>query len=105
MGPDGCAAFAAFSFVSYVRTPCYYGVQFQVNISASNSSPYSEGWVGLNNVGDERGRFGHGFEHSVGACISGLPQGSYVRAHIYRLDGNDESSCYMAVRTTPVPRS
>ncbi len=99
VGSDGNAAFTAYNFKSFVSSPCYYGVQFQMNI-ADNPSSLSSNWVGISNVGDERGRFGHGFADSVGACISGLPVGAWVRGHIYRLDGNDESYCWLAVRTS-----
>ncbi len=99
VGADGCAAFTAYNFVSHVRTPCYYGVQFQMNI-AEDPSSLSSGWVGISNVGDARGRFGHGFSDTVGCCLSGLPVGSWVRGHIYRIDGNDDSSAWLAVRTS-----
>ncbi len=101
VGDDGCAAFAAFNFHTETNHPCYYGVQFQMNISSSAGNPYSSGWVGLSKVGDERGRFGHGFADTVGTCVTGLPVGSWVRGHIYHLDGDDHSSGYLAVRTSP----
>ncbi len=100
VGADGCAAFAAFNFTTDSTDDCYYGVQFQMNISTSAENPVSSGWVGLSSVGDERGQFGHGFQHPIGACISGLPEGSFVRGHIYRMDGDNSSSGYLAVRTS-----
>ncbi len=99
VGEDGNAAFTAYSFVSHVKSPCYYGVQFQMNL-ADNPSASDKGWVGISNVGDERGRFGHGFADSVGTCITGLPKGSWVRGHVYRLDGDDKSTCWLAVLTS-----
>ncbi len=101
VGSDGCAAFSAFNFNTDSAGPSYYGVQFQMNISTSAGNPISAGWVGISNVGDERGQFGHGFQHPIGACVSGLPEGSFVRGHIYRLDGDASSYCYLAVRTSP----
>ncbi len=102
VGPDGIAAFSAFNFTSYITSPCYYGVQFQMNIMSIEDDPdrFSSGWVGISNVGDERGRFGNGFSDNVGACVSGLPEGVWVRGHVYRLDGANDSSCWLAVRTS-----
>ncbi len=99
VGSDGRAAFSAYNFKSYVTSPCYYGVQFQMNIH-DDPGIFSPNWVGISNVGDERGRFGHGFSDNVGACVSGLPEGVWVRGHVYRLDGANDSSCWLAVRTS-----
>ena len=105
VGPDGCAAFSVYSFNSEHG---WYAVQFQMNINAGPSADYvaqSAGWVGISNVGDGSGRFYRHFNNSIGACLTGIPEGSFVRAHIYQLDGNDSTSCYMSVRTNPPKES
>ncbi len=97
IGSDGNAAFTAHSF-SASRDPHrrWYGVQFQMSLSDKPSSC----WAGISNVGDGLGRFGYNFNQNVGACVSGLPEGAWVRGHIYRLDGDDNSSAWLSVRTS-----
>ncbi len=103
VGDDGRAAFTAYSFTSS-RDPHrrYYGVQFQMSTSdtPSTSSRMDNDWAGISNVGDGLGRFGHNFLEPVGACVSGLPKGAWVRGFIYRLDGDDASTARLAVRTS-----
>ncbi len=100
VGSDGHAAFTAHSF-SASKDPHkrWYGVQFQMNLS-ENHTALSSGWAGISNVGDGIGRFGYNFTMPVGACVSGLPEGAWVRGHIYRLDGDDDSSAWLSVRTS-----
>ncbi len=99
VGSDGCAAFTAYGFHSS-RDPHerWYGVQFQMSLSDNPSS--ASDWAGISNVGDGIGRFGYNFNMPVGACVSGLPEGAWVRGHIYHLDGDDASYAHLAVRTS-----
>ena len=103
VGDDGRAAFTAYNFTSS-RDPQrrYYGVQFQMSISdpPATGSRTDNDWAGISDVGDGLGRFGHNFLEPVGACVSGLPKGSWVRGFIYRLDGDDASTARLAVRTS-----
>ncbi len=102
VGSDGIAVFAAYTFINHVTFKCYYGVQFQMNITSIDESPdrHNPGWVGISNVGDNLGRFGSEFNDNVGAVVSDLPEGTWVRGHVYRLDGAPDSTCWLAVRTS-----
>ncbi len=110
VGQDGFACFAAHNIHAPGRNP-HFGLIFQMNLGFSPAgrlsfttdghrleTPHRSAWVPITNVGDW-GRFERPTREGAGASVSGLTQGTWVRVHVFRLDGNNSSRIDLSVST------